>query len=242
MHMLSRPVLLLCLGALLAGCPTTAVRPPPPAAPLPPVDLRGAALYHVSAQDSEVNIRVYRGGALSRLGHNHVVTSRNLSGRVWIHPSFERSGFELSFPVRELIVDDPDSRRAAGGDFPPDVSAADKDGTRKNMLGPEVLDAERYPTITMRSVKVAGTPEAPLITVRITIKDVSRDLEVPAQLRTEGRRLVASGKLEIRQTDFGIKPFSAALGAIEVQDLLPIDFRILAQQREAAGMPPPAGD
>lgn len=229
-----RAVLLACLVALLTACPKP-VRPPPPAPSVPPVvpaDTSGATVYDVSAANSELDILVLRGGALSKLGHNHVISSRTLSGRAWLHPQFPRSGFELSLPVKDLIIDDPQSRRAAGGDFPPDVPQADKDGTRKNMLRPEVLDAERYPKITLSAARVAGTPESPSVTARITIKDVSREVAVPMKIAVEGSRLSASGEFDIQQTDFGIKPFSAALGALEVQDRLHIKFKVVGQRKD----------
>lgn len=229
-----RAVLLACLVALLTACPKP-VRPPPPAPSVPPVvpaDTSGATVYDVSAANSELDILVLRGGALSKLGHNHVISSRTLSGRAWLHPQFPRSGFELSLPVKDLIIDDPQSRRAAGGDFPPDVPQADKDGTRKNMLRPEVLDAERYPKITLSAARVAGTPESPSVTARITIKDVSREVAVPMKITVEGSRLSASGEFDIQQTDFGIKPFSAALGALEVQDRLHIKFKVVGQRKD----------
>ena len=106
-----------------------------------------------------------------------------------MHPEFARSGFELSFPVVQLVVDDPQARRAAGSDFPPDIPQSDKDGTRKNMLKPEVLDGDHYPEVKLRSAKVGGTLQAPQVTARITIKDVSRDVEVPVKIAVEGAKL-----------------------------------------------------
>jgi polyisoprenoid-binding protein YceI len=185
----------------------------------------------VDSRSSQLAIQVFRGGKFSRLGHNHVMTSQDVAGRVWVHPEFARSGFELSFPVAQLVVDDADARRAAGGDFPPDIPQSDKDGTRKNMLKPEVLDGEHYPEVKLRSAKLGGTLAAPQVTAHITIKDASRDVEVPVQLAVEGTKLRASGEFDILQTEFGIKPFSVALGALEVQDRVHIKFTIIAAKK-----------
>jgi polyisoprenoid-binding protein YceI len=193
--------------------------------------MRGAAVYEVSPQSSQLAIYVFRGGKFSRLGHNHVMTSRDLTGRAWVHPQFARSGFELSFPVAQLVVDDAEARRAAGADFPPDIPQSDKDGTRKNMLKPDVLDGERYPQVQLRSAKVGGTMEAPQVTAQITIKDQSREVEVPVKLAVTGEQLTASGEFDILQTEFGMKPFSVALGALEVQDRLHIKFKIVAEKK-----------
>jgi polyisoprenoid-binding protein YceI len=224
---------LVLLSLLLAACPRP-VRPPAPAPTVPPTpttDTRGATVYQVDPAGSQLAILVYRGGKLSRLGHNHVMTSQEVTGRVWVHPEFSRSGFELAFPVAKLVVDDAEARRAAGGDFPPDIPQSDKDGTRKNMLKPEVLDGDHYAEVKLRSAKIAGTLAEPQVTAHITIKDASRDVEVPVKIGVEGAKLSASGEFDILQSDFGIKPFSVALGALEVQDRLHIKFTIVAQKQ-----------
>jgi hypothetical protein len=226
----------LCLG--LAACPRP-VQPPPPTPTVPPAPATpgsepvpsGAAIYQIDAQASDLHILVYRGGTFARLGHNHVVSSKSLAGRVWMQPQFSASGFELSFPVADLVVDDPQARQAAGSDFPPDIPAADKEGTRKNMLRAEVLDAEHYPRVAVRSATVAGSLQMPQITARITIKDASREVPVPATIAIDGNRLTASGEFEILQTEFGIKPFSVALGALEVKDRLLVRFKLVAVKR-----------
>jgi polyisoprenoid-binding protein YceI len=128
-------------------------------------------------------------------------------------------------------VDDPEARRAAGGDFPVDIPAADKEGTRKNMLRKEVLDAEVYPRVTVQSATVAGTLQAPQITARITIKQAARDVPVTTAIVLDGDRLTASGEFEILQTEFGMKPFSVAMGALEVQDRLRVRFKLVAAKQ-----------
>lgn len=220
------------LVGVLTSCarPVRAPEPVPEAVPEPAVDTRGAQVYVIDPNGSRVHILVYRGGSLARLGHNHVVTSRSVSGRAWLHPTFERSGFQLSIPVESLIVDDPKEREAHGKDFPPGISQKDIEGTRNNMLGAQVLDAERHPKISLRSARVAGSVESPVVTARITIKGVSKDVPVPIELNADAKRLTAKGELDILQTAFGMKPFSVALGALEVQDRLHLEFEIVAER------------
>lgn len=234
---LIRIAAVMAVSMCLTACPTTKVRPPEERAALPTIgapDLRGSAVFTVDSSASAVHVQVFRGGALSRFGHNHVMTSSDLTGRVWSHPTFERSGFELEFPVAQLIVDDPKARAAAGSDFPGEVPADDRDGTRKNMLRAEVLDAEHHPTIKLQSVRVAGSAQAAQITTRITIKDVARDVSVPVAVQVEGDRLAASGEFDILQSDFGIKPFTIGAGALSVQDKLHIVFRVVATRNTSA--------
>jgi polyisoprenoid-binding protein YceI len=223
-----RAVGLLSLFAL-SGC---AHHPLPNAAPATHarenLDTTNATVYAIDASQSEVAILVYRAGALARLGHNHVMTAKNLAGRAWIHPQFEKSGFDISLQVRDLIVDDADARRAAGSEFPPEIPQSDKDGTRANMLKADVLDAERFPEVRVQATHVHGDLRAPEITAGIAIKDVRREVTVPITLTSDGTRLVAQGEFDILQSEFGMKPFSVGLGTLQVQDRLHIRFRIVA--------------
>ena len=235
MMQLGRIAAVVLLGTLLAGCPG-GVRPPPPATPTPTVpapapkapEVTGATFYTIDPVASDVNILVYRGGLMARLGHNHVMTAKSVRGKVSLHPDLSKSGFDLSFPVAELIVDDAAARKAAGEDFPGEIPQKDRDGTRTNMLKPEVLDAEHFAYVKLRSVSIAGSPQSARIVARITIKDVSRDVEVPVSIVSTPTRVTASGQFDIKQTEFGIKPFSVGLGALEVVDQLQIRFKVVA--------------
>src|SRR5687767_7286353 len=95
----------------------------------------GATEYVVDTASSEVNIQVYSHGLLARLGHNHVMTSRSVQGRVSVGSASPHVAFDLSFPAGELIVDDQQERIAAGSEFPLNLTPADRAAARKNMLG-----------------------------------------------------------------------------------------------------------
>jgi polyisoprenoid-binding protein YceI len=66
------------------------------------------------------------------------------------------------------------------------------------------------------------------VQVRITIKDQSRDLTVPVQLSADAQSLRVIGQFQIKQTEFGITPYSVAMGALQVQDQLTIKFELVA--------------
>ncbi len=222
-------VLVTCL---LASCAQPSLQPEPSRSEeLPrPIDTRGAVVYAIDAQASSLNILVYRGGTLARLGHNHVVSSKSISGRAWVHGDFTRSGFEISVPVHSLIIDDVEARASHGEDFAAIVPQKDIDGTRRNMMKPEVLDGERFAEIAIASAQIAGTPESPKVLARIKIKDVVREMEIPLNLKVQQAQLTASGEFDLLQTEFGMKPFSIALGALEVQDRLHIVYDITARK------------
>jgi hypothetical protein len=194
------------------------VRPPP----------EGAQVFAVDAGRSVITLRVYRAGRLAKLGHNHVITSGTEAGSAWTNGALAGSGFEVRVPVAALVVDDPAARAEAGADFPGELPEAAREGTRRNMLRPEVLDGERYPEIVVRAESLHGTWERPVVAAQVTIKDRVRTIEVPLTVRREPGEIEASGAFRIRQSDFGITPFSVGGGALQVADEIDVSFTIRA--------------
>lgn len=230
-------LILVCAGTL-TGCGSRrpeVIAPEPPLTPsvqpgqqpLPP----GAQQYLVHAGRSVVTLRVYRAGPLARLGHNHVVTSASESGSAWTAEALEASGFEVRVPVAELVVDDPAARSAAGPDFPGIVPDDAREGTRRNMLRPEVLDAERYPQVVVRATSLGGSWAAPVAHAELTLRDRTRRIDVPLTVTFSPGAVMARGAFRILQSDFGITPFSVAGGAIQVADAVDVEFEISAVAR-----------
>ena len=85
----------------------------------------------------------------------------------------------------------------------------------------------RYPDITLQSVEISGSLEQPSLLMRVTIRNVTRNVGTIATVRQAGDRLVAEGEFDVEQTDFGITPFSVGLGALQVQDRVRVRFSIV---------------
>lgn len=229
----------MALALLLAACSGGPERVPPRAPVLPDAtQARPSAAatnepalgrYRLDPQDSMLRILVYRGGPMAQLGHNHVISSRDLQGDVLRASTVEASGFELTVPVNSLVVDDNTERAQEGEDFPLNVSEDAKAGTKANMLRPTLLDGAVYPNVSIRSTGLRGTPDAPVATVAIRIKNQTREMQVPLAVQTQADALIVQGSLEIRQSDFGITPLSIAMGALTVQDTVKIKFRLVAR-------------
>jgi hypothetical protein len=182
----------------------------------------------VDTRESDLRIVVYRGGPLAKFGHNHVLRAGDLKGEVHLAPEFHRSAFQLEFSAAALIVDPEDARLDEGPEFAGALSPEAIEGTRENLLGPRVLDAARFPAITLRSVSIAGSEALPIITVRVGLHGVERDLSFQGALERDADRLVVSGALLLHTPDFGIEPFTAMGGGLRVEEQLKIRFRVVA--------------
>lgn len=233
MSRMLRIVVLLAIASGLTACPAT--RPPEeprPATTVParPVhDYTGARVFQVVPAESLVRILVYRGGTLASSGHNHVIASHELAGKVYVHQQVPRSGFELTMPVASLEVDPDGLRKEEGADFESVPSESAKAGTRKNMLSPALLDGERFPDVWLVATTVEGSRESPLVTARIGVRDRQHEIKIPVAIRYEGPRLVATGEFTVKQTDLGLTPFSALMGALQVKDELKVKFTVVAR-------------
>ena len=187
------------------------------------------------ASESLLTILVFRGGPLAKAGHNHVIASHALHGTLYVPADLARTTFEVSFPVAELTVDESSLRAKENeADFPPDVPDSAKDGTRKNMLGPALLEAEHYPEITLRSLTLQVAPGANAsdewqARVAVTVRDHESTVVVPVHYERHADEIIVSGDFPLKQTDLGLTPFSALLGALQVVDEMRIRFRIAAQ-------------
>lgn len=226
-------VVLAAIVLICGGCATHSRKPAANAdvsTPHAGAVARNATVYRLNAERSELHILVYRGGPLARLGHNHVVSAANMSGSVWVADPLESCGFDIVVLVADLTVDDDVARKAEGEQFATLVPQDARDGTRKNMLKREVLDGESFPRISLHAVSVSGTREAPVIVTRIELKDQIREVPVTANVTLQGDELTASGEFDLRQTDFGITPFSIGMGALQVVDTLHIKFRLVADK------------
>jgi polyisoprenoid-binding protein YceI len=191
--------------------------------------------YEVVAQDSLLTILVFRGGALAKAGHNHVIASHALHGTLYVPADLARTTFDISVPVAELTVDEASLRAKENeADFPPDVPDSAKDGTRKNMLGAALLDAEHHPEIVLRSLalEAAPGPSAPgewQARVEVTARDRASTVTVPVHYEQHADEIVLSGDFPLKQTDLGLTPFSALLGALQVVDEMKIKFLIVGR-------------
>lgn len=190
--------------------------------------LAQADAWPVDPERTVVTIIVRRAGPLARLGHDHVITSAEERGKVFVGPSPGESAFELELPVDRFEVDLPGPRAAAGAGFAAPVPDEARAGTRQNMLRKEVLDAAGFPVIIVRSIAASGDWPQPVIRLSVALRGATREYEIPVSIERDANGVVARGEVRFNQTDFGITPFAVAGGAIQVADTLEVRFEIAA--------------
>jgi polyisoprenoid-binding protein YceI len=188
--------------------------------------------FDLDADASRVHVHVKRGGLLSFMGHNHEIEAPLASGVVVVDSEdVTASSVRLAFETAALKVVDPDS--------PKDI-----DEVQTKMESPDVLDVARYPGVSFHSTSVEGFEKAGVwqleVKGMIELHGAKREIKVPLTVRLDRDSLMASGRFEIQQKDFGMTPVSIA-GVVKVKNELEIEFTFSGSPSIAKGSGEPPG-
>jgi hypothetical protein len=164
---------------------------------------------------STITVRVFKSGLLRAFADDHVVQAPLAEGTL-----------DPATPHVQILIDT--SRMRV---LDPGLSAKDRQEVQARMLGPEVLDVNRYRRITYHSVTIERRDgDAWLVRGELELHGVIRALAVSVVARN-GRY---TGSATVRQSDFGIVPISIAGGAVTVKDEVRVDFDIVVTDQLAA--------
>jgi len=185
-------------------------------------------VYTIDAAQSEVYWRIYRAGTMARLGHNHVISVAGLEGGVRLGGDLAQAEWSLSFPVGELVIDDPGLRARYGEDFESVPSDRDKAGTRENMLTDRVLNGALFPEISLHGIGVEGPLDDAHLPVSIEMLGRTIEQSFPAAISLDGDSLTVTGEYRLSHEDLGLEPFTALGGLMAVGDNIDFTYRIHA--------------
>jgi polyisoprenoid-binding protein YceI len=160
---------------------------------------------------STVTVRVNKAGLFSAFGHNHTVRAPIQQGQV----DTAAGAVRLSFASAQLHVLDPDA------------SFKERSEVQQTMLGPQVLDAARYPEIRFQSTRVEPVGRGWRVQGELLLHGVTK----PVVLDVASTGGNYTGRVRLKQSEFGIKPISFGGGTVKVKDELTIEFDIVLANR-----------
>jgi hypothetical protein len=189
--------------------------------------------------------RVYVFVGKTGLGHDHGIEGRLRSGQLNLGAK-EKAG-RLEFDLRTFVADTAAARQYVGLGGQTDRKTADK--VTANMQSAAVLVVARFPiaTFDLGSVvalpRQGNQPQQYQLTGDFTLHGVKRQIRFNAQGDPVQGFMRLRGNFSIRQTDFGITPYSQALGAVGVADQLAIhgDLYVMAGEVGEGSGPSAAG-
>ena len=157
------------------------------------------------AYNSECLLFSFKDGLLARMAHD-------------LKLQVERFSIEVDEATRQIKATfDPSSiqvvcARVDGHDDPSTLSKGDKKKIYDNVTK-DVLKTRKHPEIRFDSTKVVERGDG--FAVEGTLQLFGKSRSIQTSVRAEGDRWLT--EVTIHQPDYGIKPFTAALGALKVK-------------------------
>jgi polyisoprenoid-binding protein YceI len=182
-----------------------------------------ARTLHLIPGESAVKIHVGKSGPFAGLAHEHDVSAPAFAGEVTLDADALNGGaVSVTFDARKMLV-------------APQHEPGDAPKVQATMLGPQVLDTARYPSIRFTSSRVSSRQVDPNVyrvdvTGQLELHGVKRSVTLPLLVELRGERLVATGQVALRQTEFGITPIRLAAGAVTVPDEITVQLRLVARE------------
>ena len=157
---------------------------------------------------STITVEAYKTGLFSFAGHNHTISAPIASGTL---DEGQRT-IELTVNTKDLQVLDPGE------------SDKDRHEIRETMLGDQLLDADKFPTITFHSSSVQPTSKTEFsVKGELSLHGTTRVISL--NISRNGDQY--AGSTTLKQTDFGMKPIAVAGGTIKVKDEVKVEFVVV---------------
>ena len=164
----------------------------------------------IDPQKSTITVRVFKAGMFSAFGHEHEISAPIQQGSITENPA----SVELAVDARKMRVMDKGT------------SEKDLAEIQQTMLGPKVLDSEKFRDIRFQSTSVERLGEGKwAILGDLTIRGETRSVKV----RVEGQNGHYRGTADLKQKDFGITPVTVAGGTVKVKNELRVEFDIVSK-------------
>lgn len=175
----------------------------------------------IDVRRSRVFARVDKTG----LGHEHAIEGRVKEGEIRLGAAQDAG--TILFDMRSFRADTTLARKYIG--LEGETSASTQQQVNANMLGEAVLNARKYPTATFAVASALPLDKKSRrgnslyrLKGEFTLHGTTRPLQVNAEIVETKDRTRVRGGFRIKQTDYGITPYSKAFGAIGVADQMTI--------------------
>lgn len=165
--------------------------------------------------ESRFDVVTHNAGLFGLLGHEHRIRAHGVTGSLrFARDSVAASSVDLTIPVDSLEVLTPR--------VPSEIQAV-----TANMRH-DVLHPDSFPTMHFRSDSVRAVGDSTRIYAELTIEGVTRAVPVDVAIAFAGDTLHARARFDVRQTDFGIRPYRQAFGTVQVANRVTFEIDAVA--------------
>jgi polyisoprenoid-binding protein YceI len=179
--------------------------------------------YSVASKGSTFTVRAFASGVLSAFGHNPTIAIPDFEGDVkWSSSTLEDASVRIVIKAGSLVVTG-------------DISRKDRQEIDGRMHD-EVLETDGFPEIVYECPRVSSIQKigeglfSVSLNGQLSLHGVTQNQPVSARVTLNVDTLRAAGEFSVRQSDYDIKPVSAAGGTVKLKDELKLSFDIAARK------------
>jgi polyisoprenoid-binding protein YceI len=183
-----------------------------------------AGRHQFGTDNGRITLRTSRDGLVAQAGHDLTIDAARWSGELVVGADLAPTSLEVRVDLGALVV------RAGTGGIKP---LTDRDRREIVVTARKVLGSERYPEATFTATTFEPSGDGGTITGTLTLAGRSRPEKLEVSQTGPG---LYRATTTIRQTDFGIKPYSAFLGSLKVSDAVQVEVDLDLSQ--ATGQEP----
>jgi polyisoprenoid-binding protein YceI len=173
--------------------------------------------WTLDASDGELLVRTGVTGRAARMGHRLTITMTRWQATV------DWADADTSEPASAELAVETDSFEVLRGEGGvKGLSGAEKALVRSNAL--RLLSAGRFPGIRFTSDTIEKTTEGYRLTGKLQIRGKSAEHVIDLHTEDLGDSWRMSAQSGVRQTDYGVKPYSLLMGSVRVADEVTVSF------------------
>jgi polyisoprenoid-binding protein YceI len=179
-------------------------------------------VYTIDLSQSRVIATLTQEGFIARRYPTHRVEVKNFGGKIEVSERDETQiAVEVEAETKSLTNVDEGMTDFERREF-------------HNVLNNLVLESDKFPKINFVSASVSdarksGETRTFTLNGDLTMRDATKRVSFPVAVTIAKDRLRATGEAALKQSDFGIKPYSGKLGLIKIGDDVKIEFEIVAK-------------
>jgi polyisoprenoid-binding protein YceI len=166
------------------------------------------------ALEGRITLRTSRDGLAAQAGHDLTIDVGRWSGELVIGADLAPASIDVRVELGSLVV------RAGTGGIKP---LTDRDKREISTTARKVLSVDRYPEATFTASSFSPAADGGTIDGTLTLAGNSGPLRLEVRQTGPDQYLATTS---VRQTSFGIKPYSGFLGALRVSDEVSVDAEV----------------
>lgn len=169
-----------------------------------------AAPREIDTARSKCTVYVFRGGLFSFMGDDHQIEAPVMAGNI----DDSARAVNLRIGAATLRVLDPK------------LTEDKRTEVQRRMVGPDVLNVERYPYIDFRSTRVSANGAELEVEGLLTLHGQTHPVTLKVKADDHGGY---HGGTSLKQTAFGMKPVTIGGGTVRVKDEVRIEFSVVSR-------------